>query len=58
MIHQVVVRDDSGNFEGFQPGCPGEHRTVGERAWCSACTCWCYPDEGCTACRLAQYEEL
>jgi hypothetical protein len=28
----------------------GEHRTTGLRAWCYACTTWCYPEDPCPGC--------
>lgn len=27
------------------------HRTTGDRAWCSSCGEWCYPHHGCVGCR-------
>jgi hypothetical protein len=40
-------------FTGHEPRECGEHRTVGaHRAWCFACTEWCYPSDGCKGCRL------
>lgn len=41
------------NFEGFPGSDCGEHRTVGpHRAWCYACTTWCYPDVPCPGCHV------
>lgn len=41
------------NFEGFADRECGEHRTVGShRAWCHACSEWCYPDSPCKGCEL------
>ena len=41
----------------------GEHRTVGSyRAWCHACSEWCYPSAPCKGCELpllrAQIDEI
>lgn len=39
-------------FEGLPDRECGEHRTTGPRAWCFACTEWCYPEEPCKGCEL------
>lgn len=45
------VFDAEGNFQGHESSPCGEHRTVGEhRAWCHACTEWCYPTMPCLGC--------
>jgi hypothetical protein len=47
--------DLAANFEGHPGRECGEHRTVGpHRAWCFACTEWCYPDleAACSGCRV------
>jgi hypothetical protein len=44
--------DKDGNFLGHEPcRCGDNHRTTGERAWCSPCQEWCYPDDGCRGCK-------
>lgn len=37
------------NWEGVS-GSSCEHRTTGERAWCSTCQEWCYPHSPCIRC--------
>jgi hypothetical protein len=48
------------NFVGWLGRDCGEHRTVGDyRAWCHACSEWCYSsdiDAGCAGCRLPGLE--
>ena len=49
------------NFDGHQPRECGEHRTVGShRAWCYACTEWCYPRiaAACRGCQMPVIEKL
>jgi hypothetical protein len=47
----VEVRDERGNFEGFEGRECGDHRTVGDyRAWCFDCVTWCYPEAPCPGC--------
>ncbi len=49
----IEVRDNRGNFEGFEPRECGEHRTVGDyRAWCFDCGEWCYPSDPCVRCEI------
>ncbi len=48
------VYDEAGRFHGHQPRECGEHRTVGShRAWCFACSEWCYPSSPCVRCEIA-----
>jgi hypothetical protein len=37
------LRDEREYFIGWEPRTCGEHRTVGDRAWCYDCREWCYP---------------
>lgn len=39
----TALRDEWGYFIGWEPRTCGEHRTVGDRAWCYDCREWCYP---------------
>jgi hypothetical protein len=49
-------------FDGHAGRECGEHRTTGARAWCSACSEWCYPEQPCKGCELpmlrARLEEV
>ena len=63
MSEQVEIRDERGNFEGFEPRDCREHRTVGtHRAWCHDDGEWCYPSSPCRGCeeipRKAREEAL
>jgi hypothetical protein len=40
------------NFEGHPDRECGEHRTTGTRAWCFACSEWCYDTVPCKGCEL------
>ena len=39
-------------FEGHYPRECGEHRTLGQRAWCFECSEYCSPHAPCTRCEL------
>lgn len=41
------------NFEGHEKRECGEHRTTGDRAWCSECSEWCSRGAPCKGCELA-----
>lgn len=44
-------------FEGHEGRECGEHRTLGGRAWCYACSTYCYPNDPCPGCELPQLRE-
>jgi hypothetical protein len=53
------VSADEANFEGHAQSECGEHRTVGpHRAWCFACSEWCYPSSPCKGCELPQVRSV
>lgn len=43
---------ESSKFDGHPDRFCGDHRTTGERAWCSDCGEWCYQTAPCTGCFL------
>lgn len=45
-------------WEGFADRECGEHRTTGSRAWCFACSEWCYPTSPCAGCELPKLRRL
>lgn len=46
--------DSTGDFIGHDPRRCGEHRTVGDRAWCLDDGEWCSDRSPCHGCRLQQ----
>lgn len=53
------LRDERGNFLGFEPRECGEHRTVGTyRAWCYDCAEWCAPAAPCVRCEIVELRKL
>lgn len=44
---------DEPKFEGLDPRECGEHRTLGRRAWCFACSQYCSPTVLCNGCELS-----
>ena len=49
---RTEVRNERGNFEGFEPRECGEHDSTGDRAWCVHCEEWCHPDRPCVRCAV------
>ena len=46
------------NFEGHEGRDCGDHRTLGQRAWCGDCSEYCYPDQPCAGCERPKLREV
>ncbi len=45
-------------WTGFEERECGEHRTTGLRAWCFACSEWCYPESACAGCERPRLDRV